>query len=571
MARIGFCCLFPASWHFSLPTINSSSCQRLTLLLLFLFLLSCLLLFAAVKGPLHWGPSVHDGHYEKYLQRVIDLEATDTDDPELNYGIVIDCGSSGSRVFVYYWPRHNGNPHDLLDIHQMRDGDRQPVVKKIKPGISTLAFTPEKASDYVRPLLSYATRFIPVKKHKETPLYILCTAGMRLLPERRLFGLLTDLQKKKNFFFFFFFPFSTALQNDSLSSGVYAWIGINFVLGRFDHGETVTVGGQNQMPLIRKRTVGIIDMGGASLQIAYEVPNSVTFTSPEQVRTQINPNFIMHCGVCACVRARVCVCGFLYGSLLKLFFFFLNAFEIPVSVANCQIPLPTKQVYKPCLCLSLRYSSLVLPDALLQRASLTLIALNPALLKKKHTFLPFPLFPLSFKFLIAQRFGGQGILYCDFKQDYCATKWSALTQRFESRLFSSHADQHRLNTFSFTRLLRGKMSQKMSKRYGEKAVFVNLICKSSTGFVNSVLISALVSPVCNRDLRQESLKSSHAMWPRFSFVYNHYLFFVCLAIVLLAIVLYVLRLRRIHRRHTASLDLLWIEGQLPLISYPLLP
>nr|XP_014347397.1 PREDICTED: ectonucleoside triphosphate diphosphohydrolase 7 [Latimeria chalumnae] len=414
-SRIGFCCLFPASWHFSLPTINSSSCQRLTLLLLFLFLLSCLLLFAAVKGPLHWGPSVHDGHYEKYLQRVIDLEATDTDDPELNYGIVIDCGSSGSRVFVYYWPRHNGNPHDLLDIHQMRDGDRQPVVKKIKPGISTLAFTPEKASDYVRPLLSYATRFIPVKKHKETPLYILCTAGMRLLPERDnvVFG-------APNVPFsaaLIFYPNQAedceraraqrALQhrsdilpvrqriNDSLSSGVYAWIGINFVLGRFDHGETdddavvaVTVGGQNQMPLIRKRTVGIIDMGGASLQIAYEVPNSVTFTSPEQ--------------------------------------------------------------------------------------------------------------------------------------DYCATKWSALTQRFESRLFSSHADQHRL------------------KRN----------CNS-----------ALVSPVCNRDLRQESLKSSHAMWPRFSFVYNHYLFFVCLAIVLLAIVLYVLRLRRIHRRHTASLDLLWIEGE----------
>lgn len=63
------------------------------------------------------------------------MEATDTSNPNLNYGVVVDCGSSGSRVFVYTWPRHNGNPHDLLDIRQMRDQNRKPVVMKIKPGV----------------------------------------------------------------------------------------------------------------------------------------------------------------------------------------------------------------------------------------------------------------------------------------------------------------------------------------------------------------------------------------------------------------------------------------------------
>lgn len=47
-----------------------------------------------------------------------------------------------------------------------------------------MAKTPEKASDYIHPLLSFAAQHIPKNKHQETPLYILCTAGMRILPER---------------------------------------------------------------------------------------------------------------------------------------------------------------------------------------------------------------------------------------------------------------------------------------------------------------------------------------------------------------------------------------------------
>lgn len=74
------------------------------------------------------------------------------------------------------------------------------------------------------------------------------------------------------------------------------------------------------------------------------------------------------------------------------------------------------------------------------------------------------------------------------------------------------------------------------------------------------LVASPVVPL-HRDLRQESIRQAHASWLRLSFVYNHYLFFACILVVALAIVLYLLRLRRIHRRQLrlAQHTLLWLD------------
>ncbi len=56
------------------------------------------------------------------------------EDPNLHYGIVIDCGSSGSRLYIYIWPEHSGKENELLQIKQLLDKQGNPVVKKLEPG-----------------------------------------------------------------------------------------------------------------------------------------------------------------------------------------------------------------------------------------------------------------------------------------------------------------------------------------------------------------------------------------------------------------------------------------------------
>ncbi|XP_046851292.1 ectonucleoside triphosphate diphosphohydrolase 4-like [Xenia sp. Carnegie-2017] len=205
---------------------------------------------------------------------------------KFHYGIVLDCGSSGSRVFIYYWPDHNGNPEHLLNIKQMIDRDGKPVRMKVRPGLSTYEDKPENSSSYIAPLLRHAANHIPKSKHSETPLYILATAGMRLLSKQKqdaiINNLVTEIPKK----FLFLFSSSQVEVITGKQEGIYAWITINYVLGRFDHSEASHHSENTSDLKERKKTVGSLDMGGASTQITFEVPETVKL--PAGLKTEVN-------------------------------------------------------------------------------------------------------------------------------------------------------------------------------------------------------------------------------------------------------------------------------------------
>ena len=55
-----------------------------------------------------------------------------------HYAIVIDAGSSGSRAYLYTWPSHSGNMHELLKIRTLKNSTnlQEPLVKRVEKGLS---------------------------------------------------------------------------------------------------------------------------------------------------------------------------------------------------------------------------------------------------------------------------------------------------------------------------------------------------------------------------------------------------------------------------------------------------
>jgi Golgi apyrase len=176
---------------------------------------------------------------------------------DIDYGIIIDAGSSGSRIMIYSWqkPAVPESRHDLPILTTVYQ-------KKVEPGISSFSQDSSGIPDYMKPLLDFAKSSIPIKKHLTTPIYLYATAGMRLIPISNQTNILekTCRYVSSNYDF----KINDCNENFKVISGetegIYGWVTVNYLKGSLVVEDT-----SNEVD-----TFGFADMGGASAQIAFE-------------------------------------------------------------------------------------------------------------------------------------------------------------------------------------------------------------------------------------------------------------------------------------------------------------
>ncbi|KAK7207553.1 nucleoside phosphatase family-domain-containing protein [Myxozyma melibiosi] len=183
-----------------------------------------------------------------------------------NYGVVIDAGSSGSRVQIYSWStKFDSSSATLPKVG--KGGDDWYL--KVSPGISSYAdHQKDLEGKHLDPLLERALAIVPKEKQPETPIFLLATAGMRLLPDEQQKQLLakTCFHIKKTTNFLLPDCDSHIRVIDGETEGLYGWLALNYMLGAIDSPEKTNHGKGHH-------TFGFLDMGGASAQIAF-APNN---------------------------------------------------------------------------------------------------------------------------------------------------------------------------------------------------------------------------------------------------------------------------------------------------------
>ncbi|RXN05960.1 ectonucleoside triphosphate diphosphohydrolase 3-like protein [Labeo rohita] len=178
----------------------------------------------------------------------------------LKYGIVLDAGSSRTTVYLYEWPAEKENNTGVVS--------ETTKCQVEGPGISDFGKNEDqdkKTWKSLKDCMAKITEAIPSHRHSSTPVFLGATAGMRLLhmkDEETSNSILKDI---KNYLSSLPFNFQNASIISGQEEGLYGWITVNYLKGNFlektlwnawvhPHGA---------------KTVGSLDLGGASTQIAF--------------------------------------------------------------------------------------------------------------------------------------------------------------------------------------------------------------------------------------------------------------------------------------------------------------
>ncbi|XP_040819513.1 ectonucleoside triphosphate diphosphohydrolase 8 isoform X1 [Ochotona curzoniae] len=173
------------------------------------------------------------------------------------FGVVLDAGSSHTSLFLYQWPADKENNTGVVS--------QALACRAQGRGISSYAANPLGAAESLRDCLEEAVAHIPQAQHRETPLFLGATAGMRLLSQKNssqaaeVFDAVSQVLAQSPL------DFRGAEILSGRDEGAYGWITANYLLGRLVKYSAV---GKWIRP-VEEALVGALDLGGASTQISF--------------------------------------------------------------------------------------------------------------------------------------------------------------------------------------------------------------------------------------------------------------------------------------------------------------
>ncbi|XP_076947271.1 putative apyrase 6 [Bidens hawaiensis] len=184
------------------------------------------------------------------------------------YRIVIDGGSTGSRVHVFEY--RIGNEGVVFDF----GGKGGLNSMRVGPGLSAFKDDEAGAGESVSELLEFAKMRVPEEEWAQTEVRLMATAGLRLLEvsvQERILEACRKVLRRSGFEFRDDWWKNTDPEKPSMKNhprffnwasvisgsdeGLYAWVVANYALG--------TLGGDPH------ETTGIIELGGASAQVTF--------------------------------------------------------------------------------------------------------------------------------------------------------------------------------------------------------------------------------------------------------------------------------------------------------------
>ncbi|KAF3324234.1 putative apyrase 6 isoform X1 [Carex littledalei] len=181
------------------------------------------------------------------IHLLIKFSKGDSNSPR--YSIIIDAGSTGSRIHVIGYRMLAGAKAVPVDVDFRISGS-----KKVVPGLSAYALNPDNAGKSLIELIDFAEGMVEKDLWGQTEIRLMATAGLRLL-DPGITERILDSCRKVLKLSGFLFEDNWATVISGFDEGIYAWVVANYAMG--------TLGGNP------KDTTGIVELGGASAQVTF--------------------------------------------------------------------------------------------------------------------------------------------------------------------------------------------------------------------------------------------------------------------------------------------------------------